>query len=252
MFQQELYRDQRTTQPSHANYRYELQSGDFSRLYRQHYRDAYNINVDIRPEHNVQNWLDPKSPHYKPHIANAVFKYQARENQEDIFQVCIATPEMRKAAWKYCHKQQLVLDGTFGLCSSRLLLWIAMGVDESRSGVPVALFLFSASTGAKATHASYNTKILSELLGRWRDWMNESPPSLGASFQPAAAMTDTDMKERGALLKTWPEIFLLLCKFHLRQCWTNKRKGLLAKAKDPSEAFSKAYVEKRLLNLEEA
>ncbi|KAI0745285.1 hypothetical protein C8Q76DRAFT_806652, partial [Earliella scabrosa] len=252
MFERKLYRDQNAALPAQANYRYELQSDDFSRLYRLHYRTEYAIDVSIAPEHNVHNWLDAKSPHFKPEIAQAVFGYSARATQDERFKIFIATPEMRTAAWKYCHQKQLVLDGTFGLCSSRLLLWIAMGIDESRNGVPLAMFLFSAPTGAKATHAGYNTAILTELLGKWKECLEQSPPEPGHRFEPVAAMTDTDMRERGALVATWSGIFLLLCKFHIRQCWTNKRKSVLSKVNDMSEALAKAYVEKRLLNLEEA
>lgn len=194
----------------------------------------------------------------KPDIHAAVFHYQARAVEEDRLQVCISTPEMRKAAWELCHKQQLVLDGTFGLCSSRLLVFIAMGIDtsqctsdggpesESRArGVPVALFLFSAPTGNKATHAGYDTRILTELLGHWRDWLGTT--ERGDRFEPYVAMTDTDPKERGALLRIWPGIILLLCRFHIRQCWTNKRKQVVAH----SLSDWTQYVRERLLGLEE-
>ena len=35
---------------------------------------------------------------------------------------------------QYAHGNQLILDGTFGVCSSHLLLFIAMGIDEHRKG----------------------------------------------------------------------------------------------------------------------
>ncbi|TBU41155.1 hypothetical protein BD309DRAFT_982047 [Dichomitus squalens] len=216
MFERKQYRDQHQTDRATANFRYELQPGDFSRLYRQHYMTEYNIDVSIAPEHNVDNWLSPESKYYKPEIAQSVFHYAARAARDERF--------------------KLILDGTFGLCSSRLLLWIAMGVDESRSGTPVAMFLFSAPTGTKATHAGYNTKILTELLQTWRDWLDDKRPRDQAPFAPYTAMTDTDMKERGALLR----------------CWTNKRNSVLAfKASNSPETHSKSYVEKRLKNLEE-
>ncbi|KAI0358662.1 hypothetical protein OH77DRAFT_1375718, partial [Trametes cingulata] len=245
MFTRKLYRGQSTADPAQLNVRYELQTSDFSRLYRQHYRNDYGIDVSTPPEHNVDNWLDPSSPHYKHEIATSVFHYAARAEQNDRFKVCIATPEMREAAWKYCHHKQLVLDGTFGVCTSRLLLWIAMGVDEARHGVPVAMFLFSAPSGSRATHAGYNSEILTELLGKWRDWMGSRA---GEPFEPFAAMTDTDTKERTALLRIWPAIVLLLCKFHVRQCWTNKRNLLFNK----QPAFWRAYLESRTRSLEEA
>ncbi|KAK7007268.1 hypothetical protein R3P38DRAFT_3212987 [Favolaschia claudopus] len=62
--------------------------------------------------------------------------------------------------------------------------------------------------------------------------------------------TDTDVRERGALQQVWFEIWLLLCKFHLRQCWTNKRKGLkLVPTQDSN--FWKDFIYGELLALEE-
>ncbi|KAJ7116155.1 hypothetical protein C8R43DRAFT_824503, partial [Mycena crocata] len=62
--------------------------------------------------------------------------------------------------------------------------------------------------------------------------------------------TDTDTKERGALIDVWPNIWLLLCKFHLRQCWTNKRKALkLVPGIDESD-FWKDYAHGQFLSLE--
>ena len=49
---------------------------------------------------------------------------------------------MDNAAWKYAHHSQLVLDGTFGVCTSRLLLFIALAQDKNGKGVPLAFFLF--------------------------------------------------------------------------------------------------------------
>ncbi|EIW63778.1 uncharacterized protein TRAVEDRAFT_97696, partial [Trametes versicolor FP-101664 SS1] len=248
MFSRQLYRGQRDVDPMQQNMRYELQTSDFSRLYRQHYRADYNIDVSIPPEYNVDNWLDPTSPHYKRDIADSIFHYAARAENEERFKVCIATPEMRTAAWKYCHQKQLVLDGTFGVCTSKLLLWIAMGVDEAHHGVPVAMFLFSAPSGNRATHAGYDTEILTEILGSWRDWMGKSPDEANIPFEPFVAMTDTDQKERGALLNLWPNIILLLCKFHVRQCWKNKRNSLYNK----QAPHWRSYLESRAQTLEEA
>ncbi|KAH9922232.1 uncharacterized protein B0H18DRAFT_1121050 [Fomitopsis serialis] len=202
------YRDQlsRTLTTTLLNHRYELLPGDFSRLYRMHYRQTYNIDVSVTPEQNIHNWLQPHSPHYRKELAECIFYYAARIEREDRFKVCLATHEMRDASWKYCHQKQLIIDGTFGVCTSRLLLWIAMGVDDANRGIPVALFLFSAPTGNHATHAGYDTQILTELLGQWAGWLG----SPDRPFEPFVAITDTDTKERGALVAVWPSIILLL------------------------------------------
>ncbi|KAI0695371.1 hypothetical protein BC835DRAFT_1414886 [Cytidiella melzeri] len=227
------------------NHRYNILPSDFSRLYRQHYRKAFSIDVKIAAEHNVDNWLNPDSTHFKPDLHKSVFQYSARASEGERLKISISTPEMKDAAWAFCHKKQLVLDGTFGLCTSRLLVWIALGVDESGHGLPVAMFLFSAPSGNRATHAGYDTNILAELLSGWKSWLGERH---GERFTPYAAITDTDFKERGALLRVWSDLILLLCKFHIRQCWTNKRKSSLPR----SESHWRIYANSRLLTLEEA
>ncbi|KAI0661954.1 hypothetical protein C8Q70DRAFT_909458, partial [Cubamyces menziesii] len=257
MLSAQAYRDQKAAEPSLVNHRFNLETADFRGLYRRHYREHFAVNIKARPEHNVHNWLDPESRYFKSEIRDTIFYYSARTTKHDRLKVCISTPEMREAAWRYCHGGQLVLDGTFGLCASRLLLWIAMGVDEKNSGIPVAMFLFSAPTGTKQTHAGYDTAILTELLGSWRDWLSRpdhapllpsgmsGPPTM---FAPAVAMTDTDAKERGALLTIWPTISLLLCRFHVRQCWTNRRVQVLK----PFSGLWRTRVEGTIKALEEA
>ena len=55
-------------------------------------------------------------------------------------------------------------------------------------------------------------------------------------LEPTVAITDTDTKERGTLINVWPNITLLLCQFHLRQCWTNKQNSLFG-AKNETNFF---------------
>lgn len=109
---------------------------------------------------NVDAWLDPKSPDYNKTLAAAVFHYKARAEKHERFEACIATEEMKSAAWTYGHGSQLILDGTFGVCNDKLLLFILMAVDEDRKGVPLAFLLFSAPSGNRFTAAGYNTSIL--------------------------------------------------------------------------------------------
>lgn len=109
----------------------------------------------------------------------------------------------------------------------------------------MALFLFSAPAGTQATHAGYNTDILTNLLTTWKNWLGERQ---GQTFEPYVAMTDTNLKERGALVLVWPCILLLLCKFHVRQCWTNRRKSLLLQAQ---LSHWKATLKKHIFVLED-
>ena len=246
------YRDMSTTDPATANVRYHLFPSDHATLYRKFSR-RFGVDVRKLPQYNVHDWLDPTSSNFKTEIYEAVFHYGARSDAGERFKVCIATQEMRDAAWKYVHGSQLVLDGTFGICSVRLLLFIALGKDEDGKGVPVAFFLFSAPTGNKATHAGYNTEILRELLSHWKAAMASKPTAdtgtgiFPETFKPYVAITDTDTKERGALLAVWPDICLLLCRFHVRQCWTNHRKTVL---KSKGSEYWRDWVLNALRSLE--
>jgi hypothetical protein len=125
---------------------------------------------------------------------------------------------MKEASWKYGHQQQILVDGTFGVCDRRLLLFIVMGIDEQRHGVPLAFLLFSAPAGNQATHGGYDTAILVKVLGQWKDLLTKYREQ---TFLPSVAITDTDFKERGALVEVFPGIKLLICWFHLRQRWSN-------------------------------
>ncbi|TFK78557.1 hypothetical protein K466DRAFT_507120 [Polyporus arcularius HHB13444] len=200
-------------------YRWLIRSTDTRSLYRQFNR-LRGINTAVAAHVNVDEWLNPRSSLYKPTFADAVFHYSARAAKGERFEVCIATQDMRTAAWKYSHGSQMILDGTFGLCDRKVLLFIVMGIDEKARGVPLAFLMFSAPSGNQHTAAGYNTAILTKLLSAWRT-------SLGtrndASFTPRVVITDTDFKERGALLSVFPELWLLICKFHLRQSWRNHR-----------------------------
>jgi len=127
-------------------------------------------------------------------FSQAIFHYSAHTNCSECLKVCITTPEMDAATWQFGHRNQLILDGTFGVCSSRLLVFIAMVTDEENKGLPVAFLIFSAPSRNCATHAGYNTKILAELLGFWNNHLEHHSRS-NEPFKPFVRMTDTDMKE---------------------------------------------------------
>jgi hypothetical protein len=131
---------------------------------------------------------------------------------------------MKEAAWKYGHEKQIILDGTFGICNSRILLFIVMAVNKNRKGIPIAFLMFSAPTGNKQSSAGYDTAILTKLLTKWRDSLTDCGHRYlfpGVVFSPCTAITDTDLKEHGALIAVTPSIWLLICRFHLRQSWKN-------------------------------
>ncbi|KAK1235183.1 hypothetical protein PQX77_001598 [Marasmius sp. AFHP31] len=235
--------------PETANVRYLLLTSDSAALYLKYAR-TLGIDVKTPPQYNIADWLDPSSPRYKHEIASLVFHYQERAEAGDRFEVCISTSDMDKTAWRHAHHSQLVLDGTFGVCTVRLLLFIALAVDSHGKGLPIALFLFSAPTGNRATHAGYNTTILEKLLRAWKENLTSQRPVGSEAFTPHSVITDTDTKERGALLLVWPSIYLLLCKFHVRQCWLNNRKKALGSGDASKPNFWKDHVRDQLRGLE--
>lgn len=200
-----------------CRFRWLLKSTDTRSLYRQYHR-LEGVNVMEAAHINVDDWLTQKSPRYNSILANAVFEYSPRTVTGDRFEISIATPEMKEAAWKYGHASQILLDGTFGVCNQKLLLFIVMALDEERRGVPLAFLMFSAPSGNQFTAGGYNKEIIARLLTGWKNSMGLRN---GEAFRPAVAITDTDVKERGALADVFPGIWLLICKFHLRQAWKN-------------------------------
>jgi hypothetical protein len=246
MLQKGLYRGQKGFNPLTMNVRYELLPSDSSRLYRIHNR-LKGVDFAQPAEYNLDDWLNPNSPQYQKQLHEAIFYYKARTDKDERLRVCIQLPEMKAAAWQYAHNGQLILDGTFGISDSRLLLFIALAIDHSGKGVPLAFFLFSAPTGNQATHAGYDASILTELLKAWVASMGDLN---GVSFCPKLVITDTDMKERAALYIVWPSIILLLCRFHVRCCWSNKRKSLIKLGQEKFN-FYKEQVKNRLCTLEQ-
>ena len=173
---------------------------------------------------NIDEWLNPDSLQYNHTLAEAVFYYSARSTREERLKVCIATPEMHKAAWKYAHHSQIILDGTFGVCNRKMLLFIVMAIDDDGKGVPLAFLLFSAPTKNKQTSAGYDTQILTELL---REWKSALGTRNGEAFTVHVAITDTDLMERNTLAAVFDDVWLLICKFHFCQSLRNHRNRML-------------------------
>jgi hypothetical protein len=66
--------------------------------------------------------------------------------------------------------------------------------------------------------------ILAKLLKIWRISLETFAD--GKPFYVLVAITDTDLKEHGALIRVFPGV-LLICKFNLRQSWRNHRNKLV-------------------------
>lgn len=45
--------------------------------------------------------------------------------------------------------------------------------------------------------------------------------SEGEDFDIKVVLTDNDLHERNALAQVYPDVLLLLCRFHITQAWRN-------------------------------
>ncbi|KAI0681652.1 hypothetical protein BC835DRAFT_1489398, partial [Cytidiella melzeri] len=149
-----------------SRYRWLLVGKDNRLLYRQFHR-LRGVKIVQKDHINLHEWLDEDSPQFNETLKKAIFHYVPRTKHEGRLEVCIATSEMRAAAWKYGHHSQVLLDGTFGISDKKMLLFIVMGIDEANRGVPLAFLLFSAPASNQKTAAGYNTDILKRLLNAW-------------------------------------------------------------------------------------
>ena len=72
-------------------------------------------------------------------------------------------------------------------------------------------------------------------------------------FQQSAfvqvAMTDSDTKERLALMKVWPTICLLICLFHFAKACTNHMGKVLGSGGSADETQARATAKKFLRSL---
>lgn len=111
------YRNYHQWDPKTANIRYHLLKQDHSTLYRQFSRQN-GIDITRIPQYNIDDWLNEDSVRFQPQFKHAMFHYQPQVQKEDRFEICISTDEMYEALWKYAHGNQILFDGTFGVCSS--------------------------------------------------------------------------------------------------------------------------------------
>lgn len=177
-------------------------------------------------------WFDPESDLYQRDLPAQVPWFQSLTDQTSRFEAVILTPHMRQAAWQHGQRSQMILDGTFGVCTSKLLCFILMVLNENRHGLPVGFLLFSAHEGSNGTAGSYDTRILTKSIRKWRE-ASESGSS--RTFSPSLIITDNDIKERGALSIIWPESRLLLCRFHATQSWKNKTSRVFQGIRKPTQ-----------------
>ncbi|KAL6301041.1 hypothetical protein BKA93DRAFT_752298 [Sparassis latifolia] len=179
------------------SFQYIMNDHETTLLYRTLNRKL-RISQHSAAQDNLDLWFcthDPQPP--DPQLSEACLYYQPHvEDSTDRFVIIISTPTQRSMSWRFGHKKQIFLDGTFG-------------------------FFFSAQKKTKhnGMHADYNSALMAELLGHFRDGLGTN--ERGESFEACVANTDNDLKECYGLNSTWPGILLILCLFHTWQSWCN-------------------------------
>ncbi|RKO84956.1 hypothetical protein BDK51DRAFT_8641, partial [Blyttiomyces helicus] len=148
----------------------------------------------------------------------AVFHYCPKTKSNNPFELGIASPPMLAEAWQY-GDGKLLMDGTFGICLYKILLIVMLVIDESYTGVPVALFLFSAPLGNRQTSSGHDAAILRQFLSEWKCALGQKE---GMPFTPKICMTETNVKEINALKFVWAVIIALLSMFHIFQSLKNR------------------------------
>jgi hypothetical protein len=128
-----------------ANHRFHLLNSDHRTISRQS-AAADHINLRAAAHINIDDWLDPSSPAFRPELDEAIDHYSARIKHDPAsrLELVISTAEMQEAAIKFGHNGLLQLDGTFGLCDSRMLLFILLAVDDDYKGSSCPMHLTGA------------------------------------------------------------------------------------------------------------
>ncbi|KAF6756530.1 hypothetical protein DFP72DRAFT_1066421 [Ephemerocybe angulata] len=217
--------------PGDGSYRFRLRDHDTSSVYRTLGAEI-GIMVHTQAQDNLDAWLRPGGKPPDAALTAACLHY---------------SPE-RAMAWRYGHKKQLLMDLTFGFSSARALLVILMVIDENNKGIPVAQMIFMARKDTKAVHADYNQALLDKILRIFKLKMGRN--EAGEEFTVAVASTDNNTWERYALLQNFPDILLLLCMFHILQCWRNQlNRSLVGIPKGPERQAMRSRIWRSLRKL---
>lgn len=172
-------------------------------------------------EDNLDHWFRPMKPEpSSPLLSEALGFYQLHITDiTNQFALILMSAKQREMAWSFGHRKQMLMDGTFNVCGSRVLFFILMVINNENCGIPVCQTIFSARQEAKATHANYNGQLLKQYLSEWKASMGKNED--GEEFNMTVANTDNDVHECHALQINFPEVLLLLCRFHTWQAWRN-------------------------------
>lgn len=239
-----------------GNYRTLLTAMDIANIKKEMLQKNWNIDIRNDAARNLEKFLGSSAD--QSELKAACLHYQPHTNDTDRLEIIICTPEQQEYAWKYGHQNLILVDGTFGISKHKLLLFIIMVIDEKNKGIPITFILFTPPINNRLTSSGYDSKILERLFTIFRDKLSitynqnqlaANPNATLIIFTPIVAMTDTDVKERGPLSKVWPGIILLLCYFHISQCWKNEITKQLGRGGDSNTVLQRQTLKVYLRNI---
>lgn len=148
------------------NWRTLVRSSDISNLRRQYYYDVLKLDLSNPAMDNLRSLCEGA-------LSSDVFYYEDIPKSNNPVRVGICTKEMREAAIRYAHDSIVFMDGTFGLSSTKMLVFIVMALSDMYTGVPIGMFLFTPRKNAKQYAGSYDHTILETFLTKWRAFVQE-------------------------------------------------------------------------------
>ncbi|CAG8687195.1 24460_t:CDS:2, partial [Gigaspora rosea] len=195
-------------QTSIGNSRTLLTTIDITNIKGQLLQKNWGINIKNDTAKNLEQFLGPDAN--QSELKEACLHYQPRIKETDRLEIIISTREQQKCAWKYGHQNLILIDGTFGVSKNKLLLFIIMVIDENNKGIPISFIIFTPPSQNRLTSSGYDSNILEQLLIIFRDRIStiynqnhfsKNQNATAITFSHLIAMTNTDVKERKALLK---------------------------------------------------
>ncbi len=154
------------------NYRLLLKPSDISNFMREYRKTQLKINTRMPVEHSLENIFSKTSNDSEIEndillIKEACFHYQPK-TKDNRLEIGLSTKEQRELAWNYGHQNIILLDGTFGICSRKILFFIILILDKKLQGIPIAYFIFSPPSG-KCVQGGYDYEILQKFLNKFKD-----------------------------------------------------------------------------------
>src|ERR1043165_1314927 len=102
---------------------------DISNIIREFHKIKLHINTRMKVEHSLKNIFgDNNKIESNVIIKEVCFHYQTK-TKDSRLEIGLSTKEQRELAWIYGHQNILLLDGTFGICNRKILLFIILILD---------------------------------------------------------------------------------------------------------------------------